>query len=195
VSALKPLANLRVLASPSERYPLNRKCAHPECDRETADPHHAFPRSQIAGDSWFVIIANEETGKYDSEPIPHVTGLCRIHHSDVEIHQAWIKLEDGIFNWYDREGITESSWTLAGPLNPQPGSVEGKPKRRKKPKQPARKKAVYSIRVPKDMEEDGYEVLETLIDANRERLSKEFSWTESVPDYYVLSAVLAEGLQ
>jgi hypothetical protein len=54
MTALKPLENRRVRAVPSERYPLNKKCAHPECNEDAVDPHHAFPRSAIGGDSWFV---------------------------------------------------------------------------------------------------------------------------------------------
>ena len=209
MTCLKPLSNLRVLAAFSERYPGNKTCSMPDCTDPVSDFHHCFPRSLIAGDSWFVIIANEDTGAYDTDPIPHVTGLCRAHHNDVEEHRAWIKLEDGEFVWYDRSTSAEieaepdgsgyepaqDRWDALGPLNPQPGSVEGKPKKRKKPKQPARKKAVYSIRVPADMAEDGHEILETLIDANRERLSTAMGWSESVPDYFVISAVLAEGLQ
>lgn len=62
-------------------------------------------------------------------------------------------------------------------------------------KQPARAKAVYSTRIPKDAAENGYEVLGALIEANKYRLAESFGWSESVPDYYVLCAVLAEGLQ
>jgi hypothetical protein len=171
----------------------------PECTESVADFHHCFPRSQIAGDSWFVIVADED-GAYTGDPIPHVTGLCRAHHEDVEQHRAWIKLEDGVFSWWDRVENTQwawdmGDWLLLGPLNPQPGSVEGKPKRKKRAKQPARKKAVYSIRVPKDEGEDGYEVLSTLVEANRERLATEMGWTDTVADYFVLCAVLSEGLQ
>jgi len=105
-------------------------------------------------------------------------------------------LEDGVFNWY--EGTIHNllpTWTLLSPLNPQPGSVEGKPKKRKKPRQTARAKAVWSSRVPKDMAEDGYEVLETLVDSVRDKLAPEMGWSSTVPSYYVLCASLANTLQ
>ncbi len=210
MTALKPLENRRVTGVASERYPLNKKCAHPECDQDAVDPHHAFPRSAIGNDSWFVSILEDgmcEGDRYNgtAEPLPHVTGLCRAHHEDVEQHRAWIKLEDGVFLWYDRQTVpgdptddalrTRDVWHCISALNPQPGSVEGKPKRKKRTKQPARKKAVYSIRVPKDEGEDGYEVLSTLVEANRERLVELMGWTDTVADYFVLCAVLSEGLQ
>ncbi len=164
MTALKPIENRRVRAVASERYPLNRKCAHPECSEDAVDPHHCFPRSYIAGDSWFVEIVPHTTDDEDPvdyimrvEPgqaviIPHVTGLCRAHHDNVELHDAWIKLEEGEWRWYDRwhktakvgEGLKFergagdegcppergcNEWEPIGPLNPQPGSVEGRPKR------------------------------------------------------------------
>ena len=61
--------------------------------------------------------------------------------------------------------------------------------------EPKRNTGVKSIRVPKDAGEDGYEVLEGLIDANRDRLADEMGWKPDVPPYFVLVAVLAEGLQ
>jgi hypothetical protein len=136
----------------------------------------------------------------------------------VETHQAWIKLEDGVFSWYDRQvnlcrdclvsdglngGDTlscscdefQEEWVLLGPLNPQPGSVEGKPKKKKRAKQPARAKAVFSIRVPKDEAENGYEVLSTLIDEVREKYGPELGWSSTAPPYFVVVAALVRALQ
>jgi hypothetical protein len=123
----------------------------------------------------------------------------------VESHWAWIKLEDGVFVWYDRvtvegdptddAGRTRDVWHYVGPLNPQPGSVEGKPKKKKRAKQPARAKAVYSIRVPKDEAENGYEVLSTLIDEVREKYGPELGWSETAPPYFVVVAALVRALQ
>jgi hypothetical protein len=130
MTALKPIENRRVRGVAAERYPLNEVCAHPSCKDPAVDPHHIFPRSMINGDSWFVEISNEggerEKGAPGFDPIPHVTGLCRVHHDDVEEHRAWIKLEDGGFVWYVRK---EDDWLRRGALNPQPPGKEGKPKR------------------------------------------------------------------
>jgi hypothetical protein len=193
----------------SERYPSNKVCSHPECAHDADDQHHIFARSQIAGDSYFVEITDPADGTV--AVIPHVTGLCRAHHGDVEEHRAWIRLEEGVFNWYDRGpsfAVTENwagimvehevgghNWHLVGPLNPQPGSVEHKPKRKKRAQQPARKKAVYSIRVPKDEAEDGYEVLDSLIDSVRDKYGPELGWTDTAPGYFVVVAALVKALQ
>lgn len=146
MTALKPVENRNVEAVASERYPSNKVCAHPHCTelvdlRPNGDPtvHHTFPRSQINGDSYFVRI--------EDKVYPHAVGLCGSgttgHHGDVEDHRAWIKFEDGVFVWYDRiipdggemgdEGweVVPEAWIAIGPLNPQPGSVEGKTKYRK----------------------------------------------------------------
>lgn len=219
MTALKPTENRLVRAVPSERYPLNRKCAHPECSEDAVDPHHAFPRSAIGGDSWFVELRFELDGEKEriaavlgrpspswstiplhgkeflSVVIPHVTGLCRAHHEQVELHHAWIKLEDGVWNWYDRDedaqkieddGHLGSWWVLVGPLNPQPGSVEGKAKRKKFMGEARRKRKTISIKVPQDEQEDGAGILDDLMAQARIALGDE----EDKPAYYVLVAAL-----
>lgn len=217
MTALKPIENRRVRAVASERYPLNKKCAHPECNEDAVDPHHAFPRSLIAGDSWFVQIVFECMNDTDGDGdcprchnwtpaksgtpscrrglvIPHVTGLCRAHHDDVEEHRAWIKLEDGEWRWYDRKGIGFAisstsgipQWELLGALNPQPGSVEGKPKRKKFQGEARRRRTTISIKVPQDEKEDGAGIYEDLLTQAREALGDE----EDKPAYYVLVAAL-----
>lgn len=221
MTAIRPAETRRVRGVSSERYPLNRVSAHPESDKATDDPHHIFARSFIIGDSWFVSLTfnteeearavvgpdvkiHYQDGEFRTEAIPHVAGLSRDEHEAVEQHRAWIKLENGVFNWYDRQPPTDphdelpdewTEWVLAGELNPQPGSVEGKPKRKKRAKQPARPGQMFSCRVPKDEAENGLEVLNELLDANRDRLADQMGWTDSVPNYFVLVAVLAEGLQ
>lgn len=209
MTALKPIENRRVLAAASERYPLNRKCAHPDCSEPTVDPHHAFPRSEIAGDSWFVIIADPETGSYDGvQPIPHVTGLCRDHHNAVEEHDAWIKYEDGVWNWYDLaptppeeaerwsqetgehpDAYPVDTWKLLGPLNPQPGSVEGKPKRRRFKGEERRKRRTISLRVPDDAGEDGAALLDEQIEALEAKINPDDD--KRRPIYYTIMDALS----
>lgn len=150
MTALRPVEG-EFRAVSSDRYPLNAVCAHPECDKPTDDPHHIFPRSAIAGSSWFVALDTwiaypdaefGPSGRHElGDPFPHVIGLCRKHHDDVEEHRAWIKLEDGEFVWWDREDAPvnhedpdeDPYWRLVGPLDPQParGEKVKKPKKRK----------------------------------------------------------------
>lgn len=194
MTPLKPLENRRVRGVPSERYPLNEKCAHPECTDPVADPHHTFPRSQIGNDSWFVDIALEHTLEDDWHgPIPHVTGLCRPHHDLVESHAAWIKLEDGEFVWYDRfegENYPDDGWVGLGPLNPQPGSREGKPKRRKFKGEARKARKTISIRVPNDAEEDGA----GLLDEALAQLEAKLGHDPARPPYYTIMDALNYAL-
>lgn len=127
----------------------------------------------IGNDSYFVEITPAE-GK--SKIIPHAIGLCGSgttgHHGDVEEHRAWIKLEDGEFVWYDRQNTpqestgasltaSEDEWVRLGGLNPQPGSREGKPKRKRTVKgteERAARKTV-SIRLPEGVSGDDWDGL------------------------------------
>jgi hypothetical protein len=187
-------------------YPVNVRCAHPDCD-EPATVHHIFPRSLTKSDSYFVEITEEvrEDGGaivYDSTKIvPHAVGLCGSgttgHHGDVEEHRAWIRLEDGVFVWYDRHSTAgqmadptvtryagvEGYWESRGPLNPQPGSVEGKPKKKKSGEE-KRKRKTISLRVPADSE-DGAAVYDEYLGRVKERLVVEglYVTVEKIPAY------------
>lgn len=203
MTALKPLEDLRARGVASRRYPLNEICAHPECSEPTVDPHHIFPRSQIGNDSWFVILGDdltetsEEKGGGYRSAIPHVTGLCRAHHDAVEIHDAWIKLEDGEWRWYDRKSTFEDerdgvphSWELLGPLNPQPGSKTGKPKRKKFKGEARRRRTTISIKVPQDEQEDGAGIWDDRLEQVRERMAADGDLDPDRPPYYLLTDVM-----
>jgi hypothetical protein len=216
MTALKPLENRRVRAVASERYPLNEFCASPMSDAgvKADDPHHCFPRSQIGGDSWFVEITYPNTLAPPgpdvpfTEVIPHVVGLSREQHERVERHEAWIKLEDGVWNWYERENERDPSfegalvdplnpefgnrWTLIGPLNPQPGSREGKPKRRKFKGEKRRKRTTISIRVPQDDLEDGAGIWDDLMEQAAVKLREQMELDYEPAPYKLLTAVLYE---
>ena len=56
-----------------------------------------------------------------------------------------------------------------------------------------RKRKRWVVTVPDDAE-DGADVLDTLVQAHRDRLSKQLGWDEGVGSYFVLAAVLSEGL-
>lgn len=219
MTALKPIENRNVRGVASERYPLNIKCAHPECNEDAVDPHHCFPRSAIGNDSWFVLViestADErfaDMGVYDAKffPIPHVAGLCRAHHDDVEEHRAWIKLEEGVFVWYDRndphfdrepkDGVDGAChvWVALGPLNPQPGSREGKPKRKKFKGEKRRQRTTISVKVPKDDQEDGAGVWEDTLEAVRAKLVRVGAISaddaETYPPYNTIILALQDWL-
>lgn len=211
MSALKPSDDRHVRGVASVRYPLNQICAHPECSKPTESAHHAFPRSQIGNGSWFVAFTADTTSGtlITKDAIPHVIGLCGSgttgHHGDLEAHRAWIKLEDGIFVWYERieeyrpgvvsfydDGV-EGEWLRVGPLNPQPGSREGKPKRRKKSSSSEERKdrKVLQIRTPAGEEQ----IIPELVDAVRELRREQMGWSETAPPHYVIVYALAKDLQ
>jgi len=174
MTALKPLENRRVRGVAAERYPLNKHCAHPSCKEIAVDPHHLFPRSLLGNNSWFVAIAHDEQAPGTEEVIPHVTGLCRGHHDMLETHDAWVKLEDGIFVWYTRK---EDDWLRRGALNPQPPGGDAKPKRSaprpRKSGAERRQRKTISLRVPADADEDGAGLLDDAIEQAEEYLSPE----------------------
>jgi hypothetical protein len=189
---------------PSTKYPINEKCAHPECNEPTT-VHHCFPRSQIGNGSYFVEIERETNrGEVVSEVIPHAVGLCGSgttgHHGDVEEHRAWIRYEDGEFVWYDRDKDAppnklynppvDGEWTKLGPLNPQPGSREGKPKRKRFTGEARKQRKVLSIKVPSDAEENGAEIWDELLVQCREALGVD----EDFPVYHTLCKVLYDWL-
>ena len=184
MTALKPLDQRNVRGAAAVRYDLNRTCAMPTCDNPVDSAHHAFPRSLIGNGSWFVLVGAERYGEatpISKDAIPHVTGLCGSgttgHHGDVEHHRAWIRLEDGVWNWYDRDG---EDWKLVGPLNPQPGAKEGKPKRKKFKGEAKRVRTTISYKVPKDERENGAEIIDDLLEQAREKLGE-----PDKPAYYL----------
>jgi hypothetical protein len=199
MTALKPTENRHVRAVSSERYPLNEISSHPESTQYATDHHHVFPRSMIGGDSWFVEIDVEfEDGSGAKAVIPHVVGLTREEHRQVEEHEAWIKLEDGIFNWYDRvEGPDpDLEWDLRGPLNPQPGQ-QGTPKKKRRnfTGEARRNRATISVKVPKDDQEDGAAIWDEHVDLARERLIlMGLTDSDTYPVYNVIVSALDDWL-
>ncbi len=195
MTALKPIENRNVRAVASETYPSNLICAHPDCTEKvqlrsdgTPTVHHIFPRGQIKGKSYFVAITEDEA----VEIVPHAVGLCGSgttgHHGDVEEHRAWIKLEDGVYVWYDR--YAGEAWVELGPLNPQPGSREGKAKRRKFSGEAKRKRVNWQVRVPAD-QEDGAGILDDGLEEAYKIVCKDsdIEPDESTTDYVKLSYV------
>ena len=201
MTAIKPIENRRVIGVPSEAYPMNVVCSHPECTEQVQGVHHAFPRSQIKSKSFFVKITDDD-GK--ETIIPHATGLCGSgttgHHGDLEEHRAWLKYEGGFWELYEQTNEDHANsqgrgkvWESRGLLNPQPGSREGKPKRKKTATSPAEKKAkvTYSIKTPKDEEN----VLPEWEEIMRDKWREEMGWKDDVPAYFVWVAAAVKATQ
>lgn len=223
MTALKPLESLLVRGVAARRYPLNEICAHPECAEPAVDPHHAFPRSLIGNDSWFVLLGespasplsetSEEKGGGFRHATPHVTGLCRAHHDAVERHDAWIKLEDEEFVWYDRVTLgghiidgqevvlgesdaDKEEWYPLGPLDPQPaGRAKSHKKRRRLKGEARRKRKTISLRVPDDTE-DGGAIWDETLEETKSKLVQLGLYDESdtIPNYEAVIAGLRDWL-
>ena len=159
MTAIPPVETRNVIAVAARRYPLNKTCAHPTCLRTDVTAHHIYPKGNLNGKAWFLVIDGDE-----KNPVPHVVGLCghgtEGHHGDCEEHRAWIRFEDGQYVWYQRrrteagdtlpfEYRDGTTWDRVGPLNPQPGSQDGKTKR-KPPKSTTGPVKVASFKAPND---------------------------------------------
>ena len=66
-------------------------------------------------------------------------------------------------------------------------------KKREKSEEP-RKRTQINVKVPKDVLEDGEEILTDLIALARERLAPKMGWSNDVGTYFVLCAVFAEWM-
>lgn len=201
MTAIKPAETRRVVAVAAETYPVNAQCAWPDSDAEAVDPHHCFPRSAIGGDSYFVSMtfdtyeqAVEVIGKgtnvvevpgmgWVTDPIPHVIGLSREIHEQVEKKQKKIMLVGGKWVAWDKDA--EGAWVEVGELSPQPGA-RGAKKRKRFKGEKRRKRKTISFRVPDDEQEDGA----GLLDEKANAIRKLFGEDESYPFYYVVSAAL-----
>lgn len=182
MTPLKPLPNTeRVRGVAAKRYPRNETCAHPECDKPTESVHHIFGRPPGPdSDSWFVEVGPMDVPRPSEKipdlvehgvvmTIPHAIGLCGSgttgHHGELEYHSAWIKLEDGVFNWYERVGTSQvppsEEWKLVGPLDPQPARGEKRKKAKRKKGAEKSTRETFSIRVPQGFA-DGGQVWEDL---------------------------------
>lgn len=85
-------------------YPVNQTCAHPDCQREATDNHHALGRGMgwpKKRDYWFVLV----DGRWI---VPVRIGLCRQHHEDLEGGSGGVRaelmwVEDEGYYWVDME--------------------------------------------------------------------------------------------
>lgn len=200
MTALRPIESSRVQGVPTGIYEANKLCAHPECADPVPDRgHHIFARSKIGNGLYFVQAWDENGKEMFPHPIPHVTGLCRAHHDAAEEHDAWIKLEDEGFVWYDRDSSEpfdvdgHGRWQRVGPLDPQPGGREKSHLRRRKRLEgdERRKRRRISIAVPADRENGGevWDEILVLVKAKLVRLGL-YSENDQIPNYEAITAAL-----
>ena len=187
-------------------YKVGPNCSNPHCRRLAEHAHHIIRRSAIGGDYAWVEI--------QGELYANLTGLCPECHDEITGlgggHKAAIRLTDGLFVWCllsSIDGVIE--YLPVAPIVPQPPTPEalqedsntdldscptcGQVKRRRKEAgTPRRRRKTWLVKVPDEHDENGAEVLDSLVD-NLVPLVPN-SDSSSSGRYYVLVPVLAYAL-
>jgi hypothetical protein len=197
--------NLRGLRGPD--YKVGPFCSNPDCHRFAEHAHHIVRRSAIGGDYAWVEI--------DGVVYANKTGVCPECHDEltgrVGGHRAAIRLEQGLFVWCKvvlRPNGEVIEYVPVGELKPQPPTWEiavdglelassvcptcGHERRPSGPKHPQRHRKSWIVKVPADQEENGAEVLDSLV-SNLVPLIPN-SDASAAGRYYVLVPVLAYSL-
>lgn len=125
--------------------------------------------------------------------LPNRVNLHSMAHERITTNRATLEFDEKDSNWYYTEGDTRTrvplGMRLVTPFEDTKPHAARRPKT-KTPKEPARNRATYSVRVPKDASEDGAEILEQYVDRAREYYREERGWTETVPSYFPLESAL-----
>lgn len=165
-------------------------CSVPGCTRFADHAHHLVRRSFLAGDYKWVRMP-------DGVEIGNLTGLCFAHHNDVTDNKTNITYDNGVFYWDDSliaQPIEPQPPTKQDPEEePEPEPklwvdpvLTNKHERATCPtcKRPLPKpkietpveekknRATWGIAVPIDERENGYQVLDELLEAAREKLEE-----------------------
>jgi len=177
-----PVAEIPVKAvKGGPEFKVGPKCANPKCGKLAEHAHHLVRRSALGGDYRWIEIEGRIVG--------NLTGLCAGCHDDVTGmvggHKAAIRYHQGLFWWsLVAESGPEPSYYLVDPLDRQPPTPEsleaqqgvspeepdcpfcGQKRRRAQPTRTrwARRRKSWGVLVPDDPDEDGAEVLDTLVE-------------------------------
>ena len=211
-----PLANRQVKGIDAPEYKLNDRCPVVGCSELGTERHHLWRRSFLIGDYWWVRLPNGEISG-------NCVYLCNTHHRKVTINECSIRMLDGVFHWCPLEGNTvRLAWQppiyspeefqmyhsvgirpLHTPVHDHEAGECPTCHQRIKPPKPVtppeerKPRRTWSIAVPKDKQEDGADVLDTLIDearkaldANGVRYSEEHKYK-----YHILAISLALFVQ
>lgn len=163
-------------------YKVGPRCSNPTCSRIAEHGHHIVRRSALGGDyAWIEL---------DEVVIANKTGLCADCHDDITGlvggHKAAIRWEEkGRAFWWcllgEPDDLGNPSYHPVGLLAPQPPTLEslaerpgaiesehcpmcGQIKRRRRVGEPRRRRKTWIVKVPAEAEEDGAEVLDTLVE-------------------------------
>lgn len=184
-------------------YKVSQPCSVPGCRRPVDHTHHIVRRSFLGGPFDWVRMP-------DGCEIGNLTGMCYLHHEDVTVNKKDVTYDDGVYFWG------------TDPLDPQPPRIQNTAVglghviteeheretcptcKRKMPKpkietDPEQKKirATWAISIPVDEQENGYVVLDELLEAARDKLDDagiSYS-TARTARYHILTATLGIFVQ
>ena len=187
------------------KYKVGPWCCNPQCSTEAGHAHHIWRRSEI--------IKNYDWVEVDGWIVAGKVGVCPRCHSYLTENKMSIRLEGREFHWCIVTGSKTSGDLKHNPIGliePQPptpellatlapdqgqGSEEGCPfcgqPKRRRPSHLAlgRRRASWLVRVPADAEEDGADLLDTLVENLAPFVPN--ADTSTAGRYYVLVPVLA----
>lgn len=189
-------------------YRVGPRCANPNCNRWSEHAHHIVRRSALGG--------NYQSIEIDGRVVGNLTGVCPPCHDDltgsVGGHKAAIRYHQDAFWWalpVAVNGEKVSKYNLVGPIEPQPPTPEtiynaqsdvsppesscpfcGQ-KRRHSPAPRrgwGRRRKSWVVMVPADEQENGADVLDTLIENLAPLIPN--AGSSGVGRYYALVPVL-----
>lgn len=185
-------------------------CANPDCENEATDRHHLFSRGLMGGAyDWVRLPDGTESG--------NIIGLCYLCHKKVTENKAQIIYQMGEFCWMVEGVLSDlryqppvrnlSSGEVEAAGEPAP-SPEARPvcptckrviprPRIKNPQEEKKPRKTWSVAVPYDIQEDGAEVIDQLLELAEEKMDKHgLNWSHgNRVVYYKLSAALALFVQ
>jgi hypothetical protein len=156
-------------------------CSVPGCHKISEHAHHIVRRSFLPGDfqDWVRMPDGVEVG--------NLTGMCVNHHQMVTENVAAITYDNGVFYWsmggaainvlaYQPPKMGDTSEADVHtreqkPVCPGCGRALPKPKIETATEE-KKNRATWAISVPADERENGYEVLDTLLEEVRDELDK-----------------------
>lgn len=187
------------------RYELSTSiCANKDCEYEATDRHHLFSRGLMGGAFDWVRLA-------DGTITGNITGLCYLCHKKVTENKAQILYQNDMFHYMEEGVVTplryqppkrsgEAPAESSSPADAaSPGSTCPTCHRKiprpkiKNPTEEKKPRKTWSVAVPYDIQEDGAEVIDQLLDLCEEKMDKHgLNWSGgNRVVYYKLSAALA----
>ena len=191
-------------------------CMHPRCaEQMNVERHHVVRRSHLGGPFDAVEI--------DDIIMPNVVTLCMAHHLEVTDNKSMITYHKGHWAWREGDAEDELEpqpqlfYAEAGAAGMDNEYLDrfrrslhreddlktcprcqGKGRLPKTPEKklnaPKRKYKTWSMGIPVDAGENGYEIWKTNLESCTERIQDILGYTDTVPPYYVLIAVCSDWL-